>query len=80
MRVWNGAEAGARVDEFLEDPVGRLFGDLFYLDPPFLARHQHGTFRRAIEHEAQVQLSLDLQALFDEHALDDLTRGAGLDA
>src|SRR5262249_6078622 len=55
------------------DLLGRLFGDLLDLDAAFRTHHQHEALARTIEHETEIQLALDLQALLDQHAADPLT-------
>ena len=57
------------MDELLEDALGRLLGDLLDLHAAVRADHQHGPLGRAIEHDAEIELALDLQPLLDEHAL-----------
>ncbi len=42
------------------------------------ARHDHRLAGRAIEHDAQIQLALHLQPLFDEHTADHTPFGTGL--
>ncbi len=58
-------KAETRVDVFLEDLLGRLLGDLLDLDAAFLADHQREALARAIQHDAEVQLALDPEALLD---------------
>src|SRR5207237_6991904 len=72
------AEADCRVHEFLEDSLRRVFGDLLDLDAAFGADHEHGTLGRAVDHETEIQLALDLESPFDEHALDLLALRSGL--
>ena len=50
-------QAERRVDERLEDPVRRLFGDLLDLDAAVRAHHQHGPLRRPVDDEAEIQLA-----------------------
>ena len=66
------------MDEFFEDALRRLVRDFLDVDAAILTDHQHRLLRRAIEHDAHVELALDAQALLDEDALDHLTVGAGL--
>jgi hypothetical protein len=53
-------------------------GDLLDFDAAFLTRHDHGFLRGSIEHDSEIQLTRDLEALFDEHALDHTAFGPGL--
>ena len=46
--------------------------------PPAALAMMTGAGRRAVDHDAQVQLALDLQPLLDEHAADLLAFRAGL--
>ena len=78
LRAWNGREPDGRIDELLEDPLGRFGGDLLDLHAAVRARHHTGCSLDAIDDEAEVQLALDLQPLLDEHAPDYLPFGPGL--
>ena len=71
-------EADAGLDVDLDDLFRR--GRRHFLDVHAAggAGHHHRLPRRAIEHEAQIQLARHLQPFFDEHARDDAPFGAGL--
>ena len=74
-----GLQAECRVDERLENLVRGLGGDFLNLDAALLAHHQHRLLGRPVDDQAQVELAGDLQAFFDQHALDDAAFRAGLD-
>ena len=50
--------------------VGRLLGDRLDLHPAVLTRHDDGPARRAIDHDAKVELSRNRQALLDQQPRD----------
>ena len=58
--------------------LGGRGGHFLDVHPARGARHEHRLAGRTIEHHAQVELALHLQAFFDEHAPDDTPLGAGL--
>ena len=49
---------------------GVVGGDLLDVHAAGRAGHHHRLARRAIEHDAQIQLARHLQTLLDEHARD----------
>ncbi len=63
-----GLQAQGRVDADLEDSLGRLLGDLLDLHAAVLAHHQDGLARRPVDHQAQIELAADVEALLHQHA------------
>ena len=72
-------QAGVGAERFLEDQLGRFFGDFFDVHAAGAGGHQHGQAGGAVDDDAEVQLAGDVAAGFDEHAADGLAFGAGLD-
>ena len=73
-----GHEADARIDMDAHDLLGRLRGDFLDVHAAGGARHHHRLAGGAIEQQAQIQLALHLQSLFDQHASDDAAFRTGL--
>ena len=71
-------ESDDGIDVFLDDLLGVLLGDLFDLDAAFLGAHHDDARAEAVDDEGKVELFLDLRALFDEQAVDDLALGTCL--
>ena len=60
-------EADERVDRDFDDFLGRSGGHLFDVHAAGGARHQHGTARRAVHHDAEIDLAEDVCGRGDEH-------------
>jgi hypothetical protein len=61
-----------------QNQLRRFGGDFFNLHAARRRRHEHRLALRAIEHDAQIQLALDGQRLFDQQALHDAAFRTGL--
>ena len=61
-------EPGRRIDVFLVNPLRRLLGDRFDLHAAVLAGHDDRPAGRAVDHDAQIQLARNRQALLDQQA------------
>ena len=61
-------EAARRINENLVDFAGRFGGDFLDVHAAFAARHQAHALGAAIHHHAEVELLLDIRALFDQQA------------
>src|SRR5690606_6955524 len=71
-------QAGKRVDEDLDDLLGRAVGDLLDVHAAF-ARRDHGHLLGAtVGHDGQVVFLLDVGAIFNIETADLLSFGAGL--
>ena len=57
---------------------GFIFRDFLDLHAAGGAGHEENFARGAIDEDAEVEFALDVEAFFDEHALDDASAGAGL--
>ena len=71
-------QAQARIEGFLQDQLRRFGGDLFDLHAARRRRHEYRLALRAVEHDAEIQLALDGQRLFDQQALHDAAFRTGL--
>ena len=78
LRAWYGARPSARLEGLLEDQLRRFGGDFFDLHAARRRGHEHRLALHAVEHDAQVQLALDGQRLFDQQPLHDAAFRAGL--
>src|SRR5215212_8962675 len=73
-----GAEADGRVDGLLQNQFGRVGGDLFDVHAAGRGGHEDGAPRRAVEHDAEVELLINREPLFDEQRAHLAPLGAGL--
>ena len=71
-------EPDAWRDVFLADGVRRLRRDFLDVHAAGGRRHDDGASHAAVEHEAQIQLALNREALFHQHARHDAPVGTGL--
>ena len=71
-------QADARIERFFQNQLRRFGGDFFNLHAARRRRHEYRLALHAIEHDAQIQLALDGQRLFDQQALHDAAFRAGL--
>ncbi len=65
-------QTNRRVHELLVDLLGCLGRDFLDVDAALCADHQDGPSSPAIDQQAEVQLAIDGQALFDEQTADHL--------
>ena len=73
-----GLQADDGLNEFAEDGVGIVFGDFFDFHAAGGAGHEDNFAGGAIHQDAEVEFALDVEAFFDQQALDDAAAGAGL--
>ena len=64
-----------RIEMFLVDQIGGLFGDLLDLDAAFGAGHQDRLGGGAVQHDSEIQLAGDIAARFDKDLVDRLALG-----
>ena len=70
FRAWNGSQPDAGMHELLEDPLGRLLGDLLDLDAAVRADHHHRLARwRDRARGPDTARASICEPLLDEHAL-----------
>ena len=70
--------AGAGIDPLAQDLLRLLCGDLLDVHAASRAADDDRAGRRAIDDDAQIELALDLQPFFDQHAADLAALGSGL--
>src|SRR5579859_6276349 len=63
---------------FFQDGRGIFLGDFLDFHAAGAAGHKDDASGFAIDQQAEVEFALDVQAFFDEQALDDAASGAGL--
>src|ERR1700733_10724384 len=71
-------QADGGLNEFVEDGFRICFCDFFDFHAAGSAGHEENFARGAIDEDAEVELALDVQTFFDQHALDDAPAGTGL--
>src|ERR1051325_4221052 len=72
------AKADRRVNRLLENLLGRMGRDLFYVHAARRRCHEDGSARRAVKHDAQVEFLVNGQPFFDEEHAHFPAFGAGL--
>ena len=71
-------QAGRRVDEDLDDLLGRVVRDFLDVHAAFAGGHQRDLLRGAVGHHGDVDLLLDVGAFLDQQAPHLLAFRAGL--
>jgi hypothetical protein len=74
--IWLKADGG--LDEFAKDRFGICFGDFFDFHAAGGAGHEENFAGGAVHEDAEVEFALDVEAFFDEQALNDTAAGSGL--
>ncbi len=78
LRAWKGCRPTPGSMVSFRITLGSLGGDLFDFHAAGGRGHEDGLAVRAVEHDAEVELALDGQRLFDQQALHDAAFGTGL--
>ena len=73
-----GLQTAVRLEGLFQDQFRGLGGHLFNLHAAGRRGHEHRLALHAVEHDAEIQLALDGQRLFDQEALHHAALGAGL--
>src|SRR5690606_29984958 len=71
-------ETGGRMDRYADDRLGVAGGDFLDLLTAFDGGHDEGGGFATINDDGEIELARDRGLLFDEHVLDELAFGAGL--
>ena len=66
------------MNRFAQNGAGIVLGDFFDFHAARGAGHENDVAGGAIDEQAEIKFALDVEAFFDEQALDDAAGGAGL--